>query len=203
MDLKEIWNAAEPSKQQLPQLKSISEIKSKGLKNPLKLAKKRLFQNIIWGVIIGTIYIPIILIYRYWQIQLLLGITLLFTVWAIYTAIRLYQSIQSNVSANNLLSELTRVKITLNRWMTVQSKVGLFIYPISASAGYFVGGVVGSGKSVDELLGKPIIIYALIACILVLTPLCYFFAKWMFKLSFGKVINQIDVLIKELTEIEL
>jgi hypothetical protein len=202
MDLKDIWNAAEPSKQQLPQINSIKEIKSKGLKNPLKLAKKRLLQNIIWGIIIAIVYIPIIVIYNYWQIQLLLAITLLFTIWAIYTAIKLHQSIQSNVSANNLLSELMRVKTTLNQWMTVQSKVALFIYPISASAGYFVGGVVGSGKSVDELLVKPVIIYALIACILVLTLLCYFLAKWMFKLSFGKVIDQIDVLIEELTQIE-
>lgn len=202
MDLKEIWNATEPSTQQLPQINSVNEIKSKGLKNPLKLAKIKLKQNIAWSIVVGVIYIPLIVIYQYWQIQLLLGITLIFTIWAIFSAIKLHQSIQSNVSASNLLSELVRVKNTLNQWMAVQSKVALFIYPISASGGYFLGGVLGSGRSVDEFLSKPIVIYALIISVLVLTPLCYYLAKWMFKLSFGKVLEKINNLIVELSKVK-
>jgi hypothetical protein len=202
MDLKDIWNAAEPSKQQLPQINSIKEIKSKGLKNPLKLAKKNLLQNIGWSVLIGLIYVPIIFYFHFWQIQLFIGITFIFAAWAAYTAIKLYQSIQSNVTANNLLSELVRVKTILNQWMQVQLKVSLFIYPISVAGGYFLGGVLGSGKTVDEFLNKPIVIYALIISIMVLTPLSYYLAKWMFKLSFGNVITQINHLLEELTQVE-
>jgi hypothetical protein len=202
MDLKQIWNATEPSTQQLPQINSIKEIKSKGLRNPLKLAKKMLMQNIVWSVLIAISYIPIVFYFNYWQIQLLIGITFVFTVWAVYSAIKLYQSIQSNVTANSLLSELKRVDVILNQWMQVQSKVALFIYPLSATGGYFVGGVLASGKTVNEFLSKPIIIYILIITVIILTPLCYYLTKRMFKISFGKVLTQINILIQELTQIE-
>ncbi|OAQ41589.1 hypothetical protein A5893_00280 [Pedobacter psychrophilus] len=202
MDLQKIWNDSEASTEKLPEINHIAQIKSNGLKNPLKRAKKTILTNLIWTIIIGLIYIPIIYYYRFWQIQLFIGITLIFNIWAGYTAFILYKSIDSNVSANNLLSELKRVVNTLNKWMNIQCKVALFIYPFSATGGYFLGGVIGSGKTVEELLTKPIIIYALIVCIVVLTPASYYLAKWMFKCSFGKVITQINVLIAELTQVE-
>ncbi len=200
MDLQEIWKATEASSEKLPEIISIKQLNSKGLKNPLKRAKKTILSNLIWTIIIALIYIPVIYYYRFWQIQLFIGITLIFTAWGGYTTFILFKSIDSNVSANNLLSELKRVVTTLNKWMDVQSKVALFIYPFSATGGYFLGGVIGSGKTVEELLTKPIIIYALIVCILILTPSCYYLAKWMFRFSFGKVIKQMEKLIEELTE---
>jgi len=202
MDLQEIWKATEASSEKLPEINSITQLNSKGLKNPLKQAKKMLGKNIIWSVVLAALYIPILFIYTDWQIELFIGITLLFTAWAGYTGFQLYKSIETNVTANNLLSELERVVSTLERWIKVQCQVAIFIYPFSATGGYFLGGVIGSGKTVDEFISRPIVIYALIATIIILTPICYYLAKWLFKLSFGKIIKQMKKLINELTEIE-
>ncbi len=200
MDLKEIWKATEASSEKLPEINSIDQLNSKGLKNPLKQAKKMLGKNIIYSVVIGIIYIPILFIYQYWQIQLFIGITLVFTTWAGYTGFKLYQTIETNVTANNLLSELKRVVYTLEEWIRVQCKVAIFVYPLSATGGYFLGGVIGSGKTVDEFISRPFVIYALIVTIIILTPTCYYLSKWMFNYSFGKAIKQMKKLIEELTE---
>lgn len=202
MDLQEIWKATEASFEQLPEIKSLAQIQPHGLKNPLKKAKNMLGKNIIFSIIICLIYLPIIFIYRFWQIQLFIGITLLFTTWAGWTAFDLYRSIKPNVSADNLLNELKRVVSTLNQWIKVQIKVALFIYPISATGGYLLGGVIGSGKNVEDFMKKPIALYALIICILVLTPTCYYLSKWLFNKSFGKSIKQMNRIIAELTETE-
>lgn len=203
MDLQKIWNASEASTENLPDITNVDQIKSNGLRNPLKQVKKSLFTNLMWSVLIAIIYIPIIIYFHYWQIQVFIGITFIFTVWAGYTAYNFYKSIEPNVSANNLLAELTRVANTLDKWMKIQCNVALFIYPFSITGGYFLGGVVGSGKTVEEFLDKPIVIYALIISIIVLTPLCYYLAKWMFRYSFGKAQQQMNKLIKELSETEL
>lgn len=202
MDLEEIWKATEASSEQLPEIKSLAQLQHQGLKNPLKRAKNMLGKNIIYSIIICLIYLPIIFIYRFWQIQLFIGLTLIFTTWAGWTAFDLYRTIKPNVSADNLLNELKRVVNTLNQWIKVQIKVALFIYPISATGGYLLGGVIGSGKNIEEFMSKPIAFYALIICIIVLTPACYYLSKWFFNKSFGKSIKQMNNTIKELTENE-
>nr|MBC7613503.1 hypothetical protein [Pseudopedobacter sp.] len=100
MDLKEIWKATEASYKKLPEINSIDQLNSKGLKNPLKQANKMLAKNIIWSVVIGIIYIPILFIYPFWQILLFISITLFFTDWAGYAGFQLYKSIETNVTAN-------------------------------------------------------------------------------------------------------
>ena len=108
------------------------------------------------------------------------------------SALRLYNRIDAGVSASNLLNELKRNQLALKNWVTIQSRIGLFLYPFSAAAGFLFGGVIGSGKSVESFLSKPIVIIALIAAIVVLTPLAYIVSKWMFKHSFGKLQRHID-----------
>ena len=201
MDLKEIWKATEASSAKLPEISSIDQLNNKGLKNPLKQAKKMLGKNIMWSVVIGIIYIPILFVYPFWQILLFIGITLFFTAWVGYTGFQLYKSIETNVTANNLLSELKRVVYTLEEWIRIQCKVAIFIYPISITGGYFLGGIIRSGKSVNEFINRPVVIYALIITIIVLTPTCYYLSKWMFNYLFGNAIKHMKKLIDELTEI--
>ncbi|MEO5912209.1 MAG: hypothetical protein ABIP95_15065 [Pelobium sp.] len=202
MDLQKIWNASEASTENLPEISNINQInKSNGLKNPLKMAREKILTNLIWTILIGLIYIPIVFFYHFWQIQLFIGITLIFSFWSGYTTYLLYQSVDQNVSANNLLAELKRVVNTLNKWMHIQMKVALFIYPFSLAGGFLLGGVI-KGKTVEQFLERPIAIYALILSIMVFTPICYYLTKLMFRYSFGKLIKQMQKLIEELTETE-
>nr|MBC7612753.1 hypothetical protein [Pseudopedobacter sp.] len=134
--------------------------------------------------------------------MLFISITLFFTDWAGYAGFQLYKSIETNVTANNLLSELKRVVYILEEWIGVQCKVAIFVYPISATGGYFLGGVIGSGKTVGQFMSRPFVVYAFIITIIILMPICYYLSKWMFNYSFGKSIKQMQKLIDELTAVE-
>jgi len=76
---------------------------------------------------------------------------------------------------------------SITTWLNNQQKVALIIYPVSATGGFMLGGVIGSGKSVEVLMSKPVVILVLIVTIIILVPICYYLAKWMCNYSFGNI----------------
>lgn len=169
--------------------------------NPLEKIKKALVTNMIWAVIICIMYIAVIIYFHYWQVQLSIGIVLVSSLWALYTAYQQYKQIDSNVSAANpVLTELKRHHESITRWMNTQQRVFLFIYPVSTLGGFMLGGVLGSGKSVEYFMSKPFVQWALLICIVVMVPAAYYLAKWMFNYSFGKHLKALNENIKALEE---
>ena len=155
--------------------------------NPLQSIKKTLLMNIAWTAIICIAYMVIIFYFNYWQLQLSIGVVFIFSLWALYTAYILYKKIKSTVSSSaSLLSELKRHHQSVTNWINMQQKIALFIYPVSVVGGFLLGGVIGSGKSVEALISKPLFFYTLFGAIIIVVPACYYLAKWMFTRSFGK-----------------
>ncbi|MDA9555174.1 hypothetical protein N9R54_02950 [Pelobium sp.] len=202
MDLQEIWKDFKPKTDEVTDITNTNQLHhSIGFENPLKKLKKLLKANIIWGILITLVLVPTIIYAQYWPIHAFLSIVVLFTIWGVFKAIILYKDINPDVTGNNLLSELIRNKDAINKWMRVQRKVALAVYPFSAAGGFMLGGVVGSGKTLEQFMSKPSMYWALIISIIVLTPLCDLLTKWMFNYSFGKVLHKIDQLIEELSEV--
>jgi len=164
-----------------PRLKNISS------QNPLEKIKKNLLTNMILGVLICLLYIVVIVYFRIWQVQLCTLVVLVFSLWALYTAYLQYLHINSAISpVNPVLDELKRHYASINNWMHTQQRVALFIYPVSASGGFMLGGVSGSGKTVAAFMGKPLVWIVLVIALAVLVPACWYLTKWMFNYSFGK-----------------
>ncbi len=167
--------------------------------NPLEKIKKNLLMNIVWGIIICAAYIFIIIHFQIWQVQASIGIVLLFSLWALYTAFIEYKKLHTTISANSsLLLEMRRHCESITRWLNTQQKVALIIYPISAAGGFMLGGVIGSGKSVEVFMSKPVVVIALVATIIILVPICYYLAKWMCNYSFGKHLKALQQNIQDL-----
>jgi predicted neutral ceramidase superfamily lipid hydrolase len=178
--------------------KKISKHRSQ---SPLEKIKRNLLINMTWCVVICILYVLIIFYFRYWQVQLAIGIVLLFTFWAFTTAYKIYRKINTTISANNsLLAELKRHHLTVADWMSSQQRVALFVYPVSATGGFMLGGALGSGKSVDYFMSKPLVWLILLITIIVLVPLCYYLAKWMSNYAFGKHLKALQQNIQELEE---
>lgn len=155
--------------------------------HPLEKIKRNLRINMIWAVVLCALYIFLIFRFPIWQVQLCVAVVLLFTLWALYTAYAQYKQMNSHVSPMNaVLDELKRHYQSINHWMRTQQLVALFIYPISATGGFMLGGVSGSGKSVASFISKPPVLIALLIALAVLVPACWFLTKWMFRYSFGK-----------------
>ncbi|MFD1255297.1 hypothetical protein ACFQ3S_00685 [Mucilaginibacter terrae] len=198
MDLQKIWQSHIPSTHIL-HINHISDLQVKNSLNPLKKIKGRLKVSAIWCATIAIIYIAIMVYYHIWQIQALIGVALLFTVWAGSSAYRLHTQISENVTANNLLAELRRNRDVMTKWISLQNQIALFVYPFSACGGFLLGGFVGSGKSVEWFLSKPGVVWILIATITILTPLCYYLGRWMCKVAYGNLIDQLNRSITELS----
>jgi hypothetical protein len=161
--------------------------------SPLEKIKRNLLINMIWCVVICILYVLIIFYFRYWQVQIAIGIVLIFSMWALSTAYSVYRKINTTISASNsLITELKRHHQTIAGWMSSQQRVALFIYPVSAAGGFMLGGAIGSGKSVDFFMGKPLVWLILLVTIIVLVPLCYYLAKWMSKYAFGKHLKSLQ-----------
>jgi hypothetical protein len=170
---------------------------------PLQKIKNNLLINMAWGIAIAICYILILIFFPFWQVRLCIGIVFLFTLWAVGTAYTQYKSIQPFVSSqNSLLAEMKRHHASMMQWMKTQQSVALFIYPISTAGGFMLGGVEGSGKSVEFFMSKPIVQISLVICIAVLVPLAYWLAKWLFNKSFGKHLKTLGENIEELSREE-
>ncbi|MBD1365313.1 hypothetical protein IDJ77_15965 [Mucilaginibacter sp. ZT4R22] len=192
MDIEQVWKGHVAETGGLPEVQNVGQLKPSNQNSPLKKMKKLLVQNMVGVAFCVVLYVAVICFFSFWQIRVLVGITLAFTLWALANAWQLYRRVDEKVLANNLLAELKRNRDALQSWMRVQMRVAIFIYPFSAAGGYLWGGVLGSGQDVSVFMSKPIAGWALIACIIVLTPLGYLAGKWMFKKTFGKVIIQLD-----------
>lgn len=167
--------------------------------HPLMKLKKALLMNMIWGVLIFLFYIYIIIVFPYWPILITIVITMAFTAYVLVKAWKLYTSIQTTVSATRpVLEELRMHHREISDWGRVQQKLGLLVYPFAAAGGYLSGGILGSGKTIEELMTKPIFVYALPVTMLVLIPICYWLAKWMFNKSFGKHLRSLEGIIHSL-----
>jgi hypothetical protein len=184
------WNQKEP---ELDKLFSQTGLKRIHTSNPLASLRKMLLANIIWGFAICLLYVYVLIQFPLWPVRVALLITLGFTVWAIQTALQLYLNIRPKMNTqNNLLSEMERHHLTFTNWMKTQQRVALFIYPVAATGGFLLGGVLGSGKTIEAFLSKPVIVLALIITLIVLVPAYYYFAKWMFRISFGKHLDRLE-----------
>lgn len=181
----------------LLQPKALNKLQSK---NPLSTIRKNLLRNGIMGIIIACFYVFCIVAFPYWQIQTCIGAVLVFTIWATTGAFRLRKAIDGNVETLSLLEEMQRHYTNIQQWITSQKWAGLIIYPVSAAGGFMLGGVAGAQKSVDEIMSKPIMIWALLICMAVLTPLGYWLAKWLSHKAFGQHLKLLKQNIDDLKE---
>ena len=114
---------------------------------------------------------------------------------------KLYKNTDENITpSNSLKQELQKNYNSFQSWWKLQQKAGLFVYPIAAAGGFILGGVEGSGKSVEVFLYNPMMIKILVVTVLMLVPICYYMAKWMFNYVYGKHLMKLKNLIDELAE---
>jgi hypothetical protein len=82
--------------------------------------------------------------------------------------------------------------------LAFQHKCALFIYPICGTAGFLMG--LSIEKDALTLIQKPFVIISLIVTLAIITPLAYWLARWMEKVSYRKYLNQLRDIIHQLEE---
>lgn len=160
-------------------------------KDPLQKIKRNLLANSVVGILISIGYVFILVRFPVWQVLACIGIVLLFTIWITIRALMLYSAMNKMVATNTVLEEMKRHYKGINDWLSVQQRAGLLIYPVSAAGGFMIGGSLGAGKSINEIMNKPVMLIALLITTAVLVPVCFYLAKWMCKKAFGKYAEQL------------
>ncbi len=201
MNIKNIWDQPSGSDTELNKLFEQKDFRNLQSKLPLEKLKKNLFMSLLLAILITAVYLPLFYFIHIWQVQVALCIGILFNIFVGVDTWKLYKNINVNVSTtNSLKDELQKNYSSFQKWWRIQERLGLFVYPIAATGGFILGGVEGSGKSVEAFLYNPKMLLVLLVTLLVLVPLCYFGAKWMFNFAYGKHLKKLKATIDELND---
>ncbi len=94
----------------------------------------------------------------------------------------------------DLLSGLKIFRKRISEAVRFEELIGLILYPVSGSGGWFIGfSLFGHDTEMDTIT------WMIFGCtLLILTPLAHFLTRWLNKITFGKLIQQLTENIAEL-----
>lgn len=200
MDLQHAWNAPLPEDPALKSMLSTARLQGTGPRDPLATLRKSLAINLAWSMVMGIAMLVLLFSTPSLTVRLCLAVPVLFCVWSAWDTWKLRASIPAGISGDYaVLPELKRHHAALRRWVQVGQRAGLLVYPFSAAGGFVLGGLAGSGGTVAELMAMPGMFWLLGISLVILTPLCWLGARWMYRLAFGA---QEEALRKRINELE-
>jgi len=200
MDLENTWQQSGAGDDMLNKLLQQKDFSNLHSKLPLKKLKRNLLIGMFWAILITLVYISLFFFINLWQVYIALCVLIFFNAWIMIDSWKLYKNTNENITpSNSLKQELQKNYNGFQNWWKLQQKAGLFVYPIAAAGGFILGGVKGSGKPVEVFLYNPKMIMILVITVLVLVPICYYGARWMFNYAYGKHLKKLKMLIDELS----
>lgn len=167
--------------------------------HPLRKIRQLLLISLVYALLISGGYLVLIALYPVWPVVTCLLIVLAFNAWVIRGAWVLYRDMDASVNSTTpLLNELERHRDALLNWMNLQLRAARFIYPVAATGGFMLGGMLGSQKPLAEFMAKPVVLIGLGITLLILVPASIWLAKWMFRKSFGRHLTALEENIRSL-----
>jgi|LakMenE18May11ns_1017448.scaffolds.fasta_scaffold9930409_4 hypothetical protein len=195
MDLKQLWDLPEPT-----DTNGLPPLEGNRSAHPLAALRRTLWINIAYGVAVSLAFLVIVFAVRAQALSALFAVVLAFSLWATWDTWRLLRSLGPEVSASGpVLGELRRHQAAFTAWMRTQQRVGRFVYPVSAAGGALWGAVMGSGEPLADQMQRPGTIVVVVLCIVLMTPLCIWGARWMFKVAFG---THLEALAERIAQLE-
>lgn len=204
IELENAWQALGPQTEKawdsIPAQRAVRQRQSH---NVLSKLRQRLILNISIGILITVGY----LVLFWWMadpwFQLGIGLVILFNSWAIRSAWREYALINPVLSPElSLLQTLEFHRTRIQRWMAVQTQVARFVYPVAAASGFVLGGSLGAGKPVAEIMTKLPLQIALVISMMVLGIAGHYLGKWLNEKAFGTLLREIDSHLADLKSAE-
>ncbi len=196
MDLGDVWRKLEEDKLSKPVTGAVEVPKES--KHPIQKLKNSYKVTIAFTIafLIGFI----ILLFSFNEPLVRISLALVIFSYVFFLAINysMYKKIKVDFPVDqSLIKALRHTYDFISSNIRFQERVALFIYPVAGTAGFLMGGSLGSGD-LDSMLKEKTVIFTLIIVLIVLTPICYFLTKWMYKISYGKCLVELKALINEL-----
>jgi hypothetical protein len=178
MDLENIWQQTNGGDKDLQRLLETGDPAKLSSRLPLKKLRNNLLIGLVWAVLITAGYVALFFFFPFWQVHVALGVVSIFNTLTMFDSWRLYKKTPDTITpSHSLKEELTKHYNSFQRWWRIQEKMGLFVYPIAASGGFILGGVIGSGKTVEAFLYNPKMLLILGITLLFLVPFVLLYGK--------------------------
>ena len=199
MDLQEAWKNLDKSKFKAPLPDEHELLVRKQSHHPVKKLIQYFQLGLAFAIIfeVGFIYLTIVLPQPI--VKIFLFIVVLLYVFFFVINYRILQNIQRLYRLDSdIKSTLKNIYESTTSMLAFQHKCALFIYPICGTAGFLMG--LSIEKDAFTLIQKPFVIISLIVTLAIITPLAYWLARWMEKVSYRKYLNQLRDIIHQLEE---
>jgi hypothetical protein len=173
--------------------------KKAGFKDPLLRLRYNLKFSAVFAASFGILYGAMAILVPVWPINLCFAILVLFTIWGVITTLHMRSLLSEPDSPAPLLQELQRYVTLVRKWMRLQERLGIFVYPFSIIGGGLMGAYLASGEPVANLLNDKVLDVLLVVALLVMMPICAGIARTMNRVKYGRYLDDLQKNIDELT----
>lgn len=201
-DLQALWNQHQKRQDELPLINAadLEQLHSKS-QSPLRILRRNLIINSVFAAIILVGFSALLFLIDAFLFRLFTGILCLAYVVAIYFNYWIYRNyLKEPANDSAIITYLTQLIKGLRKAFRSAEIGGLIVYPIAMTAGFLLP--LSQEGLVDLLFTNGVIQLILISCYIVFTPLCWWVARKMNDVAFGKYVTQLEVLVGELEQKE-
>jgi hypothetical protein len=194
MDLDKIWGELGEEPVEGGLIKGQSQLKNVKSLHPLIEVRNNLRITNIWGIVISIGYIVLMILYPYWQVLLGFSVVLTFNIVFIVQGIKLRRQLPRSVDAgHSMLQEMKVHHAAVTKWIDNQMYAARFVFPVAAASGFMMGGIWGSGKSLELLFTKPVFPISMVVSAVVFSFAGLWLARKMFGISYKKFLDRLQV----------
>jgi membrane protein YdbS with pleckstrin-like domain len=196
MELGELWKKLDSDKLSQPVLGAVHI--QKRSKHPVQKLKNTFMASTLLAVVFLFCFMALFFFFPEWVVKAGIGVVIVIYVVFVYLNFKAYSKIKVGVLMDqNLKSALQNTHDFITENIRFQERFSLFVYPLCGAAGMLMGLAMGAGEA-QKALDKSIVLVLLVVIPLLLTPPCYFLAKWMHKISYGTCLDELKNRIEEL-----
>lgn len=202
MDLYETWKKMEASQLQKPiNLGDIKKPEDFYSQHPALKLQHSLKISMGFAVTLMLFVALLIPLFAPWPIRLLLllvAVGYLFFLAVNYRTWRQVKTTLQEAMVNNVRSALRQVHHTIYRSIRFQERAALLLYPVSIVAGFMAGVFLANPSAFPEEMQSRDSQILMLTCLVLLTPLTWLAARWLYKISYDKYLTELNLLADEL-----
>ncbi|MBX2914019.1 MAG: hypothetical protein KF856_01975 [Cyclobacteriaceae bacterium] len=195
MDLKEVWKKLEQEKLTQP-VAGAGEI-YKTSKHPVQKLINSFKMALGFVVLFELAFTYLAIIAPQPVVKVAMVLMMIVYIFYFVANYKTLQHIKTTFRMDqNLTHTLQSIYDNTQQSLKFQRRSALFIYPLAATCGFLFG--LSMERNVVEVLNNRWVWISLVISIAVLTPLSYFVAVQLERISYGRYLNQLRTLIHQL-----
>lgn len=201
MDLQSVWKKLESEKLEVIRPTRLMPWPPKS-KHPVKKLKNAYLISTGFAFLFLLGFITLFILFPVPVVRISLALVIASYIFFLVVNFSMFKKIKVDLPVDqNLKFVLRHTHDFIAENIRFQERAAFFIYPVAGTAGFLLGGTVAGADMVVLMMEKKIVIVILLVLLAILTPLCFYLARWMYKISYGTCLKELEERIHELEEV--